>query len=168
MGGGAPSVDTSAQERSLALQEAQLQEERETAQKEKEQVAASVTEELLARRRGQSGRQSLIATSGRGVLSSEEAARVEAFESEREATREAQLAELPELESERATKRRSLLSAMTLSQPTIGQTVGGEDFKATGGSKLTQSDMSYLQQIQPKRRSGGGLLKSTKRIGASF
>lgn len=65
-----PKVDTSAQDASLKLQKDRLEKERLEAEAEKERVATESTSEFLARRRGQRGRRSLIATSetGKGSL----------------------------------------------------------------------------------------------------
>lgn len=67
MSGGQPKIDNSVQEKQLAMQENQLKKQERESQAQKEKIALENTQKLLAFRRGNVGRTSLLATSERGI-----------------------------------------------------------------------------------------------------
>lgn len=70
---GSPSVpDNSAQIIAAQQQQAYLEKKNKELQAKKESLQSQVTADFNAKRRGQTGRQSLIATSEKGVLGSTE------------------------------------------------------------------------------------------------
>jgi hypothetical protein len=70
MGGGASTPDNSAQVAAAKAQQADLLQKNKENQMKKEAIASKATEDFNARRRGQTGRATLIKTSENGILGS--------------------------------------------------------------------------------------------------
>lgn len=72
MGGSPSAPDNSAQIAAANAQQADLKKKQKELQQKKEAMQTQATADFNARRRGQTGRQTLIATSEKGVLGSKD------------------------------------------------------------------------------------------------